>query len=410
MKHRENNEPRELLDGALNALRETPVPPGPPDQTLRAVLAAGQSSRQVRPRTLTRRILAMNRIAKIAAAVVVVAIGAGLLIWLPVGSATVVWADVQEKVRNVRTMSFTMTLRQKGEPGTPAMEIHVMMMEPGLMRQDIAKPERVVTITDLQAGKILVLADKEKKAVRMDLSGLPEKVRKQHKDSNFLAKMKKLVEKSETELGEKEIDGRTVKGYKVTDRGEGMILWVDAETAVPVEMEFTAFGGQMTFVMSDFEFDQPLDEDLFSLDVPEGYTLMKQTLKLAAGSAEDVVEFLRIWAGARGGTFPDTLTPAAILKDREELDNAEKDMPDEESLKLAQFSAGMFMLLHLNKTAHYAGKGVKLGDADTAIFWYKPKGAETYKVIYGDLTIKDVAEEDLPATQPAEGEAPAPGP
>jgi hypothetical protein len=45
---------------------------------------------------------------------------------------------------------------------------------------------------------------------------------------------------------------------------------------------------------------------------------------------------------------------------------------------------------------HYAGNGVKLGEADKAIFWYQPEGAETYRVIYGDLSVKDVAEEDLP--------------
>ena len=41
-------------------------------------------------------------------------------------------------------------------------------------------------------------------------------------------------------------------------------------------------------------------------------------------------------------------------------------------------------------------KDVKLGDADKAIFWYRPKGAEKYRVIYGDLSVKDVAPENLP--------------
>jgi hypothetical protein len=45
---------------------------------------------------------------------------------------------------------------------------------------------------------------------------------------------------------------------------------------------------------------------------------------------------------------------------------------------------------------HYAGKGVKLGDAQTVIFWYQPKGSQTYRVIYGDLSVKDVAPNDLP--------------
>ena len=46
---------------------------------------------------------------------------------------------------------------------------------------------------------------------------------------------------------------------------------------------------------------------------------------------------------------------------------------------------------------HYAGDGVKLGDAERAIFWYKPKGSKTYEVLYGDLRIvKDVQQKDLP--------------
>jgi len=39
---------------------------------------------------------------------------------------------------------------------------------------------------------------------------------------------------------------------------------------------------------------------------------------------------------------------------------------------------------------------VKLGDASKAIFWYQPKDSEIWRVIYGDLSVKDVNEEDLP--------------
>lgn len=45
---------------------------------------------------------------------------------------------------------------------------------------------------------------------------------------------------------------------------------------------------------------------------------------------------------------------------------------------------------------HYAGKGLKLGDASKAVFWYRPEGSQSYRVIYGDLSIKDVAEKNLP--------------
>lgn len=45
---------------------------------------------------------------------------------------------------------------------------------------------------------------------------------------------------------------------------------------------------------------------------------------------------------------------------------------------------------------HYAGKDATFGDADTPVFWYRPEGSQTYRVIYGDLSLKDVAPENLP--------------
>jgi hypothetical protein len=53
-------------------------------------------------------------------------------------------------------------------------------------------------------------------------------------------------------------------------------------------------------------------------------------------------------------------------------------------------------LLETDGKYHYAGKGVKLGEADKAIFWYRPQEAEKYRVIYGDLHVEQVLSENLP--------------
>ena len=45
--------------------------------------------------------------------------------------------------------------------------------------------------------------------------------------------------------------------------------------------------------------------------------------------------------------------------------------------------------------AHYAGKGVSLGAADKPIFWYRPKDAKKYRVIYADLSVKDMMPDDV---------------
>ena len=62
------------------------------------------------------------------------------------------------------------------------------------------------------------------------------------------------------------------------------------------------------------------------------------------------------------------------------------------------FAKGMLFhqILESQGQWKYAGAGVKLGDASKAIFWYQPQGSATWRVIYGDLSVKDVTPENLP--------------
>ena len=48
------------------------------------------------------------------------------------------------------------------------------------------------------------------------------------------------------------------------------------------------------------------------------------------------------------------------------------------------------------KNLRYVGEGAKLGDSESPVLWWQPKSADTYRVVYGDLSVKDVAPEDLP--------------
>jgi len=50
-----------------------------------------------------------------------------------------------------------------------------------------------------------------------------------------------------------------------------------------------------------------------------------------------------------------------------------------------------------NADAHYVGKGVSFGAADTPIFWYRPKDSKKYRVIYADLSVR---ESDTPPNVP----------
>jgi len=49
-----------------------------------------------------------------------------------------------------------------------------------------------------------------------------------------------------------------------------------------------------------------------------------------------------------------------------------------------------------NSSLIYVGKGTTYGDHDTAVFWYKPKDSDNYRVIYADLSVKEVTPDQLP--------------
>ena len=399
MSHDRQRDQQWIVDRAVESLRATATP-APPEDVLRAVISAGESGPPIRDqRTPIQRIFTMKRIATIAAAVIIVAGAIGLILVLGDRSATIAWADVQEKIRNARTVSMRITMQQEGAPD---IVVTRKIMEGGLMRQEISvEGEPVTQIYRLREGKLLVLVHKSKTAVHMGLSGMPEKVRRAIEKGDTLASMKELIEEAETELGEKEIAGRPAKGYRVTKGGMTFSIWADAKTGDPVKVTLTVYQGEVLVTMSDFRFNEEMDESLFSLDKPEGYKwISEKPVDIGTASAEDFVEFFKLWAECREGTFPPTLSENQWMKDcLDHVKKLEKELSDAEVLtKLLPHSrARLFLQMRPHLYKNYLGKDVELGAKDTAIFWYKPKDAETFTVIYGDLRIdKDVAKEDLP--------------
>jgi len=45
---------------------------------------------------------------------------------------------------------------------------------------------------------------------------------------------------------------------------------------------------------------------------------------------------------------------------------------------------------------HYLGTGVTVGQADQVVGWYKIRDGKQLRAFYGDLSVKDVTEDELP--------------
>ena len=119
----------------------------------------------------------------------------------------------------------------------------------------------------------------------------------------------------------------------------------------------------------------------------------------------------------RDGVFPPTFDPAGM---RTFLEKAEKEgkavksptvgMSKEEIAKRAREAArqaqklltpGMMFPLSMKPANdfHYQGSNGKLGEAEKPICWWRPDGSETYRVVYADLSVRDVSPEDLPSVE-----------
>jgi hypothetical protein len=148
--------------------------------------------------------------------------------------------------------------------------------------------------------------------------------------------------------------------------------------------------------LSDFRIDPPLDDALFALDPPAGYAVRTADVPIAIGE-EALVNLLRLYAEASGGTFPPRPDDTAAFQ-KQFPKEKRKGPDDSQMIRLGQSLAAsiVFLQFELKNAYGYAADKVRLGDADKVLFWYRRKGSQKYRAIFGDLHAEDVSEERLP--------------
>ena len=328
-----------------------------------------------------------------AAAVIIIAVLTGIHYFgVSIPGTSVVFADVVERLHNARTMTYTVNATT---------EIEIAFKKPGYMRTTM--PGGFVTVIDWAQGKGISILPSRKQFIEMEMSNLPHDPAQQQ--FNVIEKLRTLPDRADEELGTSEIDGQVLQGFRVTEEDVINTVWIDPKTRdlVRVETEFINAPG-MNVVMTDFQFDVELDDSLFSLTPPAGYTPIEVQADVSGVTEQDLIEYLRAWSSwTKDGTFPPTFNPMELQKVSMDMEQQGKfgDGQTSEQQRgrdaMTMYRGIMFLTqLPAESNWRYAGEDVKFGDANTAIFWYRPEGSETYRVIYGDLSVKDVAAENLP--------------
>ncbi len=332
----------------------------------------------------------ITRIAAVAAVVIVAALGINYIM-----APSVTWAQVIEPILNARTIVFDLILGT--DETNPTM--HEIVVGPRI-RRVMSNMPNMTQIIDLDNAKLLGLDTEAKTAIYVDIAGdLGDRTR------NYIKFVRQIIaqlqEGQVQELGEQTIDGQKVIGFTGKGQNEEVTIWADPQTALPIRIE-AQIGQEFSFIMKNFQFNAAVDESMVSMDVPEGYTQQKSGIDLGNANEADFIESLRIWAQIIGdGTFPQTIGTQSTMKVMPTLVQKLTIMKvtEQEGTRIGMtFAKGMLFhqILEGQGQWKYAGAGVKLGDAKTPIFWYQPKDSATYRVIYGDLSVKDVSPENLP--------------
>lgn len=252
------------LDRAAEALRNAPTTPGPPPELAAATVAALEASFTHR-RNRMRLVRAVGATAALAAAVTIAVV-------LGTGSPASALDAAVAKVKNAKSVKFVNTLVVKHPDFAPQVETVYYQGAKARFEADGR-----VRIADYAANRGAFVYPDEKYVWR---------VKSLQKMDPPLAHFNKFVARRGKMHGTEKVGAVEAARYHIRleskDDPRDYRLWVDPRTGWPVKVEGKgtvdmtgldpkAPRPEYTITSDRFEWDTPLDEALFSLDVPPGW-------------------------------------------------------------------------------------------------------------------------------------------
>ena len=383
------------------------------------------------------RIIMKNRITKLtAAAVVIIAILLGLNFFDNTHSTA--FAQALDQIVKAKTITWSTTFYSRvtskdGERSWIKTETRQLAYKsPGLYREERLDENmqiKSVKITDAVNLKKISLNPAKKEATVRELA-----VTTFDSEGPFAWVRKKIKEANLELAGNRDVEGVQVNIFRTAFRDVAnnedwsYDFWIDDKTKNIVAVQVPgadiydpendpAFGNPpeeawstntpMTFINHDISFDMELDDSLFELQAPEGYTVTNIARQQV--TEKEMVDYLGILADYYDRTFPERLFPAVTSDKLNAIEDKPKNNRTAAEQKLLETNnyykmanlnmgpIGHFIEDHTVKNSfRYMGKGVNLGDQNRIVCWYKLKDSNTYRAVYGDLSVKDIGANELP--------------
>lgn len=371
-----------------------------------------------------------------AAAILVLAALIGLWDAISPGNPSAVYGQVIERVQAAHSVRFKITSKTNVQglgPVTTSCQA-VMVDNPWRMRMDMdiplmpglpgAAPTQMVMIFDYGQKETLTYSLRgdpqkmnplEKTALRMNMQNVPPEKLQEMEQQNILAQFHQMQAKDTQPIAEKEINGRQYPGFHSNTQGMDMDGWFDPDTKLPILLQGHMRLGNFPdseVTMDDFVWEAPVDETLFNLTPPEGFTIRDMNIDMSEPTEQDFVAALRTAAEFNHGQFPDELSlqslmttiTAGVARDiaQDKSPQDQSDIAKEIQDKMMKVGLQITRALRFpgntknGSDFHYAGKGVQVGAPEAPIFWYLPKDGAQYHVIDAQLNVQEVAKDALP--------------
>jgi len=273
-------------------------------------------------------------------------------------------------------------------------------------------------------NSVIFVVHEEKMYVRLKFDGTKlAYYKEEYNDPRII--IKQILSCDHTSLRQSVIDGITVEGFQTTDSAyeggfmgqadfEGrpekvdVRLWVDVNTFLPVRLEEDIVmkkGTRMHEVSYDFRWNVVVNADDFKPVIPEGY-MSSGEIAVPAVKEENAIKGLRLFTSL-AGEYPDNLDTEILNKEARKLiglvrDSFEEIADDEKKKKkltgeLISIMGSAFFyetLVEGEKNPAYYGQTVGPNDTNKVLLrWKLDEGR--YRVIFGDLSIKNVTGEEL---------------
>ncbi len=350
--------------------------------------------------------------------------------------ATIAWADVVEQIKKAKSVHY----HCKTVVNDFTWSNEVMINAGGVERHAFSNTGDV-QIFDFKNGIQLQLNTNSKTAYRSKRA--PQPFIKLFNSLDFLASRHEKGNISF--IGYEIIDEIEVEIYQDTQplQYSNTKIWINVETKLPIKVvseripptnkkyfpiknisinskdfgynESKSVSGRLSGsctpeytkqVMTDFEWNIDLEPELFSTSIPDGYELHEQTFSTSEPNETELIDMLQLWAEMSDGILPVDITKLMdpniikqmIMKKFYKGKDPKQEYYDATNfLETARWAAAFVEeKIVLQENWNVSTGQVMLGDAEKPLYWWKLDNSKLYRVIFGDLTIKDIALEDLP--------------